>query len=109
VLQRYYTINQDVEGHKASLNELKRATQSVLDIVDKYHNPALKGRLDEVAEWFNTLRFNARSYAVQTWLEDKEIQLGNIARVNYIIMPVHVSSVLCVYTYQLIIISHADS
>jgi hypothetical protein len=83
-----------VEGHKASLNELKRETQSVLDIVDKYHKPTLKGRLDKVAEKYNTLRFDARSYAVQSWLEDKEIQLRNMARVNYIVMPVHVSSVL---------------
>jgi hypothetical protein len=88
-----------VEGHKASLNELKRETQSVLDIVDGYHKPILKGRLEEVTEWFNTLRFNSKSYAIQTWLEDKEIQLGNITRVN-IVQSVHVSSVHA-YTYQL--------
>ena len=88
-----------MESHKLSFKELERATQSVLDTVDEHHKPILKGWLDEVTERFNALRFNARSYAVQRWLEDKQTQLGNIARVN-IVQSVHVSSVPCVYTYN---------
>ena len=92
-----------MESHKETFDELKRATQSVLDIVDNHHKPTLKGRLDEMTEWFNKLRFKARSYAIQSWLEDKESQLGNITGVT-IVQSVHVSSVPCIYTYKLIII-----
>ena len=92
-----------MESHKAAFNELKRATQSVLDLVDEHHKPTLKGQLDDVTEWFNKLRFDARSYAVQSWLEDKESQLGNTAGVT-IVQSVHVSLVPCIYTYKLIII-----
>jgi hypothetical protein len=65
------------------------ATQSVLGIVDENHKPILNHRLDKVIEQFKT-----RSNALQSWLEDKESQLGNMARAN-IVLPVHVSSMPC--------------
>ena len=66
------------------------ATQSVLDIVDEHHKPILNDRLDKVIE-----QFNARSYAVLSWLEDKESQLGNMARAK-LVLPMHVSSIACI-------------
>ncbi|MCG8625554.1 MAG: hypothetical protein MJE68_26590 [Proteobacteria bacterium] len=86
-----------MESHKATFNELKREIQSVLNLVDEHHKPTLKDQLDDVTEWFNKLRFNARSYAVQSWLKDKESQLGNIAGV-IIVQSMHVSSVPCMCT-----------
>ena len=64
--------------------------QSVLDIVDEHHKPTVRIQLDVVTEEFNALRFNASSYAVQSWLKDKETRLDNMTRVN-IVLPVHVS------------------
>ena len=84
-------VSQDVESHIINFNKLKLAFQSVIDIVDEYHKPTFSSQLDEVTECFNTLRFNASSNAVQRWLEDKETQLGSMARV--IVLPVHVSFV----------------
>ena len=90
-----------MESHKETFDELKRATQSVLDIVDKHHKPILESWRDDMTEWFNKLRLKARSYVVQSevqsWLEDKESQLGNISGV-IIVQSVHVSSLPCVYT-----------
>ena len=91
-----------MESHKTTFNELKQEIQLVLNLVDEHHKPTLKGQLNDVTEWFNKLRFNARSYAVQSWLEDKESQLGDIAGVT-IVQSMHVSSVPCMYTYKLII------
>ena len=84
-----------MENHKANFNNLKMGIQSVLDIVDEYHQPIVSIQLDEVTERFNALRFNARSYVVQRWPEDKEIQLDNMTRVNFV-LPVHVSLMPCI-------------
>ena len=80
-----------MDSHKLSLKELKTATQSVLDIVDERHKPILNNQLDKVIE-----QFNARSYAVLSWLEGKESQLGNMSRAK-LVLPVHVSSMPCIY------------
>jgi hypothetical protein len=77
-------------SHKLKFNELKTATQSVLDIVDDYHKPILNDRLNKMIE-----QFEAKSHALQHWLEDKESQLGNMARAN-IVLPVHASSIPCI-------------
>ena len=84
-----------MENHKTNFNNLKMGIQSVLDIVDEYHKLTVKIQLDDVTEQFDALRFNARSYAVQRWLDDKETQLDNMTRVN-IVLPVHVSLMPCI-------------
>ena len=69
--------------------------QSVLDIVDENHKQTVRFQLDDVTEEFNALRFNARNYAVQSWMKDKETQLDNMTRVN-IVLPMHVSLMPCI-------------
>ena len=85
-----------MESNKTNFNKLTMGIQSVLDIVDEHHKPTVRFQLDDVTEEFNALRFNARSYAVQSWLKDKETRLDIImTRVN-IVLPVHVSLMPCI-------------
>ena len=84
-----------MESNKTNFDKLTMGIQSVFDIVDEHHKPTVTFQLDNVTEEFNALRFNVRSYAVQSWLKDKETQLDNMTRVN-IVLPVHVSLMPCI-------------
>ena len=84
-----------MESNKTNFNKLTMGIQSVLAIVDEHHKPTVRIQLDNVTEEFNALRFNARSYVVQSWLKDKETRLDNTTRVN-IVLPVHVSLMPCI-------------
>lgn len=72
------------------MNKLAAAVKVVSELVEESDQQLLAGQLGEVTGQYNTLKFNARGYPVDRWVEDRETQLCSMAPAGVLVTSVQV-------------------